>query len=101
MILRMGSPKKRLTVTVNPELVEEGKRIVDAGDASSVSSWVSAALEEKIHRDNKLRHLAAAIADFEDEFGEISQDEIVRQRRLDRARAISIRSRVADIDLVS
>jgi len=97
----MGTQKKRLTVTVDPELVEAGKAVVDAGDASSVSSWVSAALEEKIYRDNKLRHLAAAIADFEEEFGEISEDEIARQRRLDRARAISIRSRPPDINLVS
>ena len=97
----MTSQKKRLTVTVDPRLVEAGKQVVDAGEASSVSNWVSTALEEKIYRDNKLRHLASAIADFEEEHGEISEEEIARQRRLDRARAISVRSRVADIDLIS
>jgi len=97
----MSAPKKRLTITVDPDLVAQGKKVVDAGDASSVSSWVSAALEEKIYRDNKLRQLAAAIADFENEFGEISEDEIAKQRRLDRARAIAVRSRSKKIDLTT
>lgn len=86
-------------MTVDPDLVEAGKQSVLDGDAASVSSWVSAALREKIRRDAKLRHLALAVADFEAEFGEISEAEIAKQRRIDRARAISVRSRVKEIDL--
>lgn len=90
----MTTQKRRLTVTVNPELVEAGKRTVEAGDAASVSSWVNAALEEKIQRDNKLRLLSLAIEDFEAEFGEITEEEIAAQKRLDRAQALSVRARV-------
>lgn len=85
------STKQRLTVTVDPELVEASRRAVEAGEADSVSSWVSIALEEKVRRDRKLRLLAAAVADFEREFGEITDEEISAQRRADRQHATVVR----------
>lgn len=85
------STKQRLTVTVDPELVEASRRAVEAGEADSVSSWVSIALEEKVRRDRKLRLLAAAVADFEREFGEITDEEINAQRRADRQHATVVR----------
>ena len=54
--------KQRLTVTVDPELVEAGNRAVEAGEADSLSGWVSTAMSEKARRDEKLGHLRAAIA---------------------------------------
>ena len=87
----MAVNKHRLTVTVDPHLVDAGQHAVSAGKADSVSAWVSEALEEKIARDLKLEHLRAAIADFEAEFGEISVDEIAAQRRTDRRRATVVR----------
>lgn len=89
----MTSRKKRLTVTVDPVLVEAGQRAVAAGHADSVSGWVSAALEDRIRRDRKLALLAAAVADYEDEFGEITVEEIARQRRADREDARVVRGR--------
>lgn len=89
----MTPKKQRLTVTVDPELVEAGQRAVDSGRAESVSGWVSAALEDKIRRDEKLALLAAAVADYENEFGEISADEIAVQRRSDRQVATVVRGR--------
>ncbi|NOX31568.1 MAG: hypothetical protein GXP35_16210 [Actinobacteria bacterium] len=87
----MSSKKQRLTVTVDPKLVRAGQEAVASGEVGSVSGWVNAALEEKVHRDHKLRLLAAAIADFEDEFGQITTTEIETQRRLDRERATVVR----------
>ena len=89
----MTSKKHRLTVTVDPELLEAGQRAVESGQAESVSGWVSAALEEKIRRDRRLALLAAAVADYEAEFGEISAEEIVAQRRADRQDARVVRGR--------
>ena len=89
----MTSRKTRLTVTVDPELVEAGQRAVAAGHADSVSGWVSAALEDRILRDRKLALLAAAVGDYEDEFGEITVEEIARQRRADREDARVVRGR--------
>jgi hypothetical protein len=87
----MTSRKARLTVTVDPALVEAAQRAVAAGHAESVSGWVSTALEDRILRDRKLALLAAAVADYEDEFGEITEEEITRQRRADRENARVVR----------
>jgi glycerol dehydrogenase-like iron-containing ADH family enzyme len=89
----MTSRKARLTITVDPALVEAGQRAVAAGQADSVSGWVSAALEDRILRDTKLALLAAAVADYEDEFGEVTEEEITRQRRADRENAGVVRGR--------
>jgi glycerol dehydrogenase-like iron-containing ADH family enzyme len=89
----MTARKSRLTVTVDPELVEAGQRAVAAGQADSVSGWVSAALEDRVVRDRKLALLAAAVADYEDEFGEITDEEIARQQRADREDARVVRGR--------
>jgi hypothetical protein len=89
----MTARKQRLTVTVDPELVEAGNRAVAGGDADSLSGWVNAALSEKAERDRKLQHLGAAIADYEAEFGEITAGEITAQRRADREDAVVVRGR--------
>lgn len=87
----MTGRKHRLTVTVDPELIAAGQRAVESGQAESVSGWVSAALEDKVRRDRKLALLAAAVADYEKEFGEISAEEVARQRRADRQDASVVR----------
>jgi len=89
----MTTKKERLTVTVDPELLEAGQRAVESGQADSVSGWVSAALEDKVRRDRKLALLAAALAGFEHEFGEITAEEIAAQRRADRQEATVVRGR--------
>ncbi len=88
----MTERKQRITVTVDRELIEAGKREVEFGRADSVSGWVSAALEEKVARDAKLAIMAAAVADYEREFGEITPEEIHAQQRADRENAIVVRS---------
>lgn len=89
----MSLNKQRLTVTVDPELIEAGQRAVERGQADSVSAWVSAALEDKVRRDRKLELLAAAVADYEKDFGVISAEEIATQRRADREGATVVRGR--------
>ena len=87
----MSARKQRVTVTVDPELVEAGNRAVAAGGADSLSGWVSEAMSEKAQRDEKLALLRAAIADYETEFGEITTGELAAQRRADRADAVVVR----------
>jgi hypothetical protein len=89
----MRSPKQRLTVTVDPDLVEAGNRAVGSGAADSLSAWVSTALAEKVRRDQKLTHLRQAIADYEAEFGEITAEEIASRQRADREDAVVVRGR--------
>lgn len=83
--------KQRLTVTVDPDLIDAGQRAVQSGKAASVSGWVSDALADKVRRDQRLALLATAIADYEDEFGEITAEEIASQRRADRHDATVVR----------
>lgn len=47
-------------MTVPPDALEAAERDVGAGRAPSVSAWVSAAMEEKAHRET-LRDLLAEI----------------------------------------
>lgn len=88
----MTTGKQRITVTLNPELVDAGLQAVEDGRADSVSAWVSAALEEKIVRDRKLALLDIAIASFEQEFGEITAAELAAVERTDRASAVMVRA---------
>lgn len=87
----MTATKKRLTITVDPELIEAGHHAVESGQAESISGWVSTALEDRIRRDRRLASLAAAVADYEQEFGEITVEEIVAQQRADRRGATVVR----------
>ncbi|MGH9024035.1 MAG: hypothetical protein ACRDV9_13220 [Acidimicrobiia bacterium] len=89
----MTPRKQRLTVTIDPDLIEAGNRAVAAGQADSLSGWVNEALAERAVRDRKLQSLSAAIADYEAEFGEITAEEIAAQRRADRETAVVVRGR--------
>lgn len=89
----MTPRKARVTVTVDAQLVDAAQRAVQSGQAESISGWVSAALEDKIRRDAKLALLAAAVADYEREFGAISPEEIRAQRRADRRDAVIVRGK--------
>lgn len=92
----MTPRKLRLTVTVDPALVEAGNRAVARGDAESLSGWVSTALADKVRRDQRLEQLAAAITDYENEFGAITAEEVAAQQRTDRGDAEVVRGRRAD-----
>jgi len=89
----MTPHKQRLTVTVDPGLIEAGNRAVASGEAESLSGWVSAALSDRVQRDRKLESLRIAIADYEAEYGEITAAELAAQRRADREDAVVVRGR--------
>lgn len=83
--------KERLTVTVDPALVQAGNEAVAAGRAESLSAWVNQALAERAARDRRLRAMSAAIAVYEAKFGAISETEMAAQTRADRAGARVVR----------
>lgn len=87
----MTPRKERLTVTIDPELIEAGTRAVALGGADSLSSWVNDALSDKALKDRRLEAMAVAVADYEAEFGEITEEEMALQLRLDRERAVIVR----------
>jgi hypothetical protein len=91
----MARRKERLTVTVDADLIAAGNRAVRAGDADSLSGWVNDALAEREERDRRRRALADAVADYEAEFGVITDEQIEAQRRADKESAIRVRGRKA------
>ena len=68
--------KRRLSATVDAELVEASQAAVAAGSAESVSAWVNDALRLKMEQDRRLRALDEFIAGYEAEHGEITDDEM-------------------------
>jgi Arc/MetJ-type ribon-helix-helix transcriptional regulator len=89
------SGKRRLSVSVTHEWVEEAAAAVEEGRAPSLSAWVDEALRLKVERDRRLSALARFIADWEAEHGEITPEEMREAARRTRARAVPVRGRAA------
>ncbi len=83
--------KERLTVTVDPHLVQAGQEAVAERRVDSLSAWVNIALAERAAKDRRLRALAQAVAAYEAEFGPITDEELAAQQRADRAAARVVR----------
>lgn len=87
----MTTRKERLTVTVDPDLIEAGNQAVAAGLAESLSGWVNAALVERAIRDRRLQSLSDAITAYEADHGQITAEEMAAQARRDREEAVVVR----------
>lgn len=87
-----GMTKRRITVTVDADLLDEASAAVSDGDASSVSAWVNQAMADKSEQRRRLKALGEAIADYEAEFGEITEEEMAEQRREDLKAAEQVRA---------
>jgi Arc/MetJ-type ribon-helix-helix transcriptional regulator len=89
----MRVPKERLTVTVDRDLIEEAEQAVRDGRADSISGYVNAALGEYAAKQRRLAALAKAIEAYEAEFGEITEEEVEEQLKLDRENAVVVRGK--------
>jgi hypothetical protein len=89
----MRTRKERLTVTLDRAVAREGARAVASGRAVSFSAWVNQALLDRLAHERRLHGLGEAIADYEREFGVITDEELSAQRRKDRANAIIVRGK--------
>jgi hypothetical protein len=85
--------KRRLSASVDADLLAEAEAAVARGDADSVSAWVNEALRLKAAHDRRLNALAALIRDYEAEHGEITDEEIEQASRRAREEAVVVRGR--------
>lgn len=85
--------KHRLTITVDSDLSSEAEAAVSAGRVRSVSAWVNEAMREHAEREHRHRALGEAIADYEAEFGEITEEEVKAAERKAKADARVVRGR--------
>ena len=76
--------KKRVTVTVDEDVLQVAAKAVDDGDADSISSWISEAMIERRNKELRLAALGEMIADYEAEHGVITGDELAQQAQADR-----------------
>lgn len=85
------SDKVRATVSLDRDLMDAAQDAVERGEASSVSALMSDAIAQRVAHLRGLRAMAEALADYEDEFGVITQEEMDAIRRADAANAIVVR----------
>ena len=83
--------KRRLSVSVDAELVAVAQEAVTGGHAESISAWVNDALRLKADHDRRLQALDDFLAAYEAEHGEITDDEMRDATRRARERAIVVR----------
>jgi hypothetical protein len=85
------STKRRLSATVDADVLAAAERAAESGDAPTVSAWVNDALRLKLEHDRRLRALRAFIAEEEARQGVITDEEIAQARKAAGARARVIR----------
>ncbi len=83
--------KQRLSASVDADLIAGVEKAVARGRVVSVSAWVNEALKLKLDHDRRLEALAAFIAAYEREHGEITPDEINLAAFRARERATPVR----------
>lgn len=89
------SAKRRLSASVDAELLHAAEAAVSGGAADSVSAWVNDALRLKLTHDARLAALASFIDAYEAEHGEITAEEIRLAGRRASASAIPVRGEAA------
>ena len=70
------SAKKRLSVSVDAELVTAAEIAVKRGVAPTLSAYVSSALRARLDEDRRLHAARAAVAEYEAEHGEITEHDM-------------------------
>ena len=83
--------KRRLSASVDAELVAVAQEAVTEGHAESISAWVNDALRLKADNDRRLQALDDFLAAYEAEHGEITDEEMRDAARRAREQAIVVR----------
>jgi hypothetical protein len=87
----MKATKRRLSASVDAELLAAAETAARRGEVANMSAWVQDAMRLKIEHDRGLAELAGVIADFETEHGAITKEEIEKSVRAARSRSVSVR----------
>lgn len=85
-------PKRRLSASVDANLLAAGAAAARRGQVPTVSAWVNDALRLKVEHDQRLKALETFVDAFEREHGEITLEEIENATRRASSRAVVVRS---------
>ena len=83
--------KRRLSVSVDAALMEAAELAVEHGQAPTLSAYVSDGLRLKLESDQQLRAMDVFLAEYEREFGKITDEDMADAYRAMQARAIHVR----------
>jgi hypothetical protein len=87
--------KKRLSASVDTELMAAAERAVARGGEESLSAWVNEAFRLKVEHDERLKALGKLISEHESAHGVISVAEMRAASRRADARARRTRPKTA------
>jgi Arc/MetJ-type ribon-helix-helix transcriptional regulator len=82
--------KRRLSATVDADLLDAALRAVAAGRAPSVSAWVNDALRRHVEHEARLKAADEVWEQWQAEFGPVSDEEIEAAYDRLMARAIKV-----------
>lgn len=85
--------RRRLSATVQADVLSAGRHAVAEGRAESLSAWVNDALKRQAEHDRRMKALDEFFREYEAKHGVITEEEIREATRRTRARAILIRPR--------
>lgn len=88
--------RKRLSATVEAELLAAGRAAVAEGRAESLSAWVNEALGRQAAHDRRMQALDEFLAEYEAEHGVITDQDMREAQRLSRSRAVIVRTPPTD-----
>jgi hypothetical protein len=83
--------KRRLSASVDAELLNAAEAAAKRGDAPTLSAWITDAIQLKLENDSRLEALAAYFKEYEAEFGPITAADMEAAKREAKRRAISVR----------
>lgn len=86
--------RRRLSATVEADVLRAGQHAVAEGRAESLSAWVNDALKRQAEHDRRMKALDDFFREYEAEHGVITDEEIREATRHFRARAIRVRPRI-------
>lgn len=81
--------KRRITITVDEDLLEEAQAAV--ADGRSMSEWVAGTMAQRRVKDHRLSALSELVRDYEAAHGVITDNEIAEQVQRDRDAAAALR----------
>lgn len=83
--------KRRLSASVDADLLEAARMAVEEGQAENLSAWVNEALRRQVDHARRMRALDDFLAAYEAAHGAISEDEMREATRRARTRAVVVR----------
>lgn len=87
--------RRRLSATIEADLLTAGRHAVAEGRANSLSAWVNDALKRQAEHDRRMKALDEFFHEYEAGHGVITDQEIREATRSTRDRAIRVRPRRA------